>query len=625
MADFACPSCGLKFRIQPGIAGKQGRCSRCKAVFRIPSSPAPDEAPRSEETQEESPSQQQATQVLLPKSRALPETASAKKNRKSIIFAVTGLAGCIVLGASLHLAWGAPKQKDQTSATQPPVTLPVLSNGLYDPAGIALKVGRSKKITIPDWLKVLRISPDGKRFGCAYELNGRIKSLVMDVRDDLEIPRPAGATALVDGNMGHVRTKDGYEFFDTQSKFGCFSQDSRRFAFIVYNLDDSPERRNSPGPYDGNEYLIVDGVHGKHYKGIGSVTFSPDGNRLAYAIGEAGGDSAMIVDGKPTEPQWLGCSEALDTEKLQVCAERPSLLCFSPDSKHLAYVASMQGEYHIFVDGVASQEAYAMATSPVWSPDSKQWACVVRKKSRGDMQVLQAGKTHKPHPCIFIDTLRFSPDSKHLAYVVTKSADGGPMSVVKDGVQGPEHCAVSPDSMKWTSDGKLTYVFGVKNAKPSSKKSKPGELEDPGDAQMENGLGFQELGMLEMLGSYKTTGFNQMVAMVDGKEITDDNQVSDFLMPFMPGKPELMIAMHRGVQRMGAPDITPDGAHAAYILGDPRKEKAILILDGIHLPYPLKDAVMKVSFDSPDTLTVLEWISPKDGYRSTEIKLVPKK
>jgi len=123
------------------------------------------------------------------------------------------------------------------------------------------------------------------------------------------------------------------------------------------------------------KYVVVDGNQGKLYANITGLNFSPDGKRFAYA---AWYDDSMcvVVDGiEQKSYKWV------------------MNIAFSPDSKRVAYSAGVMREYieqFVVVDGVEgrryiSQDPYAnlKISPPIFSPDSKHVAYVVEMKDKG--------------------------------------------------------------------------------------------------------------------------------------------------------------------------------------------------------------------------------------------------
>ena len=123
------------------------------------------------------------------------------------------------------------------------------------------------------------------------------------------------------------------------------SPDSKRLAYAAQR--------------GGMQLVVVDGVEGKEYDGIGvgTLLFSADSKRVAYVAGR-GGKLLVVVDGvEGKEFDGIG----------------KGTLVFSPDSQRVAYVASRGGMQLVVADGVEGKE-YDGAANPVFSPDSKRVA-----------------------------------------------------------------------------------------------------------------------------------------------------------------------------------------------------------------------------------------------------------
>jgi hypothetical protein len=90
--------------------------------------------------------------------------------------------------------------------------------------------------------------------------------------------------------------------------------------------------------------VVVDGKEGKEYDGIGvgTLTFSPDSKHIAY-VAKRGDKVFVVVDGKEGK-EYDGILEGT--------------LTFSPNSKHVAYVAGRGKKWFVVVDGVEGKEYY---------------------------------------------------------------------------------------------------------------------------------------------------------------------------------------------------------------------------------------------------------------------------
>ena len=164
-----------------------------------------------------------------------------------------------------------------------------------------------------------------------------------------------------------------------------------------------------------------------------SLAVSPDRKRIAYFRATGDGEKcSMIVD---------------DIEGARYDAlDRP---LFSPDSRHVAYVASRKGRKFSVVDGVEGKEYEAVA-GITFSPDSKQTAYIaVQDDERfvvldGVEQPVRFDAVHASGPI-------FSPDSQRLGYAARR---GVKWFAVVDGKEGKEYDGAGafvfgPDSKHW--------------------------------------------------------------------------------------------------------------------------------------------------------------------------------
>jgi WD40 repeat protein len=109
-----------------------------------------------------------------------------------------------------------------------------------------------------------------------------------------------------------------------------------------------------------------------------------------------------------------------------------SYFAFSPDNRHFVYSAGKDNKQSVILDGKAGP-FYSLTGKPVWSPDGKHLAYVALYNQDVQCVVLD-GKEGKQYNGINIPI--FSSDSKHIAYSVR---EGTKRFVVVDGKEGRKY------------------------------------------------------------------------------------------------------------------------------------------------------------------------------------------
>ena len=172
--------------------------------------------------------------------------------------------------------------------------------------------------------------------------------------------------------------------------------------------------------------VVVDGVPQTPYRGIQHVTFSPDSRHVAYVARISRTETptnatAIVLDGREGRLQdSRGVSKPI----------------FAPDSTTLAYVL---GSSEIVAwDGKSTERSYEEVAedSIVFSPNSRRLAYMALE--RGQAVLVVDGKARPLGGKLVRPGLLFSPDSRHLAYVLHKGGGGmeaDRLCVVSDGVE----------------------------------------------------------------------------------------------------------------------------------------------------------------------------------------------
>ncbi len=275
-------------------------------------------------------------------------------------------------------------------------------------------------------------SDDGKRVACLITKGGK-GFVVLDNKAGPQFDGVSSFAFSPNGKRYGYKVSKGDEcFFVVDGKLGpkaatygglTFSPDGRRLACgIAY--------------WHGEHYYIVEGVKEREYERTEDLVFSPDGKHYAYAARQnEDADYVVVVDGKP---KWPGY-DAVDD------------VAFSPNGARLAYVASKgSDEQFIVLNGKAgpSFDEVCKYSQPTFSPDSKHLAYVAVQTT-----LVYDGEQQQPGYRM-IWGMTFSPDSAHLAY---KAANGGEFVVV-DGKPGPKYEKLSFEPLAFRADGVIEYL-----------------------------------------------------------------------------------------------------------------------------------------------------------------------
>lgn len=362
-------------------------------------------------------------------------------------------------------------------------------------------------------------SPDGTRL-CYAATRGRTWSVTLDGKADekaYDIPLGPKYAALTSDQQEQVWQKlqaDAETLRQLAQFIGPrFSPDSRRLAYVGCRQAQEQvfQLLGVTGPV--KQRVVLDGEEGEKYDRIiaGSVVFSPDSRRLAYAA-EKAGRFVVIVDHRESEafedihnPVFSPDSRKVAfvagkvghrvgiVDGVTLTGKYPDVgggtgMIFSPDSARLAYVACGSGKETVVLDGVEvgtydsvgelhfspdsrsvlytawrNQKPCAVLNGvegktydaigtfrPPFSPDSKRMAYVAAQT--GQQFVVVDEKEHGPYDAI--SSCYFSPESQHVAF---KASQGGKEFVVLDGNAGVHYDNVG--MLTFSPDGKhLAYL-----------------------------------------------------------------------------------------------------------------------------------------------------------------------
>jgi len=276
-----------------------------------------------------------------------------------------------------------------------------------------------------DSVSEIVFSPDGSRLACYMRDHGQF-------------------CVLCDGKEGPP-----YEF---ASSF-VFSPDSRRFAYQA-----------SAGGREGSTFIVCDGKRAYPSYQVTEAVFSPDSLHLAFGAKERlGGNWFIVCDGQRLAG-WEG-------------AEGYNTPVFSPDSRRLVFWAGRKGS-RVFLQAVLHEDKWVVeprqdegptyedfgagvAPAAAFSPDGNHLAAVVR--SGGKAVMILDGKTVGTFDSI--GGVQFSPDSRRLAYMVTRKTKWEQFMVC-DGQEGPVFDLVGTGvgRLVFSPDSRHLAYIGIRDA-----------------------------------------------------------------------------------------------------------------------------------------------------------------
>lgn len=278
-------------------------------------------------------------------------------------------------------------------------------------------------------------------------------------------------------------------------------------GFTELVFDAGGERLAYPARERGRWRLVVDGLAGPAWAGIGEVAMSADGRHVAYAAEDDAGRWRVVTDGAAgpafdaIHADTLAFREADGRPLLTYVASDPDgarlvangragapfdgIGALALDGRRLAYVARDGAWSRVVVgatvgpryDEVPELVARAGRVAYVGVKDERfvlvidgahatgledelvalqvsatgRVACVRREGEREGVWI--DGAAHPLHARVDGTTLRFSDDGARLAYVA-RDPDGA--RVVVDGVAGPAYAEI--DGPRFDGAGRLAYV-----------------------------------------------------------------------------------------------------------------------------------------------------------------------
>lgn len=484
-----CPHCNTKFKVRDEYKGKKTKCTKCSQPFTI-----------AEFTAKPSPSTGE-TDVDKKKVEVCAKCGKTiGKLEKSYPF--KGVVVCAECDGKLRKSWAEYYNKKRRKVIVGVAILVVstlfICFRIFSPSVTLLVheilVGKSEKnvMVSPNGRRVAIIERRGQKL--VFIVDG-VESKEYDVDPTFSRPRlsedhflfsPDSERFMHMARRGKKKlvVVDGVEQKEHDSVYALtFSPDSKRFAYLAiddFQKDSVRKMRIIVDGVEGKEYywysgivhdicltfspnskhvayavrvgsewkVVVDGVEGKGYRALDGLTFSPDSRSLAYRASIRRGAELVVVDGTQGREY-----------------DRVSKPMFFPSTGEVVYAAERSGKWVLVVGGVEGKEYDGIAAKFVkFSPDGERFAYPAIRAEKTLMVI--DGSDGKEYDDV--STPVFSPDSKRIAYVAIRD---GKHSVILDGVPGNPYDGISalgfsPDSRRVAyvaerSSNRFAVVDGV--------------------------------------------------------------------------------------------------------------------------------------------------------------------
>src|SRR5207237_4715396 len=173
----------------------------------------------------------------------------------------------------------------------------------------------------------------------------------------------------------------------------------------------------------GKQFVVYDRVAGAAYESVGPLRFSRAGHFVYSA--STPDRSMVLLDG--------GVFAARDGRD----AVRAASLTFHPDGKRLAFVARDKGRDFVLFDGAEGKRYDRVFEDSIsFSGDGARLAYVARRDGRA--RVVVGGAEVGAHEGVVPGSIRFAPAGPRVAYVVERVGAGGAVRrcTAVDGVEG---------------------------------------------------------------------------------------------------------------------------------------------------------------------------------------------
>jgi len=280
----------------------------------------------------------------------------------------------------------------------------------------------------------LTFSPHGERIAFAAGRRGQWNAIVAELADGRLEETPCGHVCTAISPAGFVFSSTGKRLaFAAQQEAGWVlvtdGKKGRHYDWIgdvrfhpdgeilVYAAE------RSDGRFVIRENIEKRKVVGGPYEEVADIVVSPDGRWTVFWVKR---DEQWQIVAVPTDGHGRSTKATFD-------GYGAGTLVFSPDAKRLAFAGVRAKKAVVVVDGTEYGPYDAILEgTPVFSPDSQRVAYGVCRQGTWRV-VVDAEEGKAVYGMLKERSLQFTPDSQHLVYVASYGNTGKSLAIAVDG------------------------------------------------------------------------------------------------------------------------------------------------------------------------------------------------
>jgi len=295
-------------------------------------------------------------------------------------------------------------------------------------------------VDVRDGLNKLQFSADSSTWSCIAmkSWNPEQHVVVINGREEQAVENPDTKVLFSPAGANYAYETSGLVISSGKSLGPYSSVNNLQFSGDGQHLGFLAERKDRNGE-GGEAFLVIDGVEkplAKDETGY-RLMMNSNGIPLVYAT-RKGAKGRIYLDGKPG-PNFEDTTD----------------IALSPDGAHVAYVGRSGKQYHVVFDENVWPDYGRAIGKPVFSPDSRHLACWIKAKGNQGVRVVADGILQAEYIKEDSESIAYSPNGDHLAYVAKKSTN---WVLVLDGAERSIPGGNASHTLVFSPDGKRVAI-----------------------------------------------------------------------------------------------------------------------------------------------------------------------